>query len=329
MGKKLKALITSTFNETYLKKLNEIIEVEYRNWVDIKRPYSEKEIIKMGKDKDILIVDLEKINNVVINNLKIVKLIGCTRGNPVDIDLKILQEKGIPLITTPGRNATTVAELTVAFIIMGLRHINESNMYINEKRWLIESELTPYLVFKSKSFEEAVVGIIGFGSVGKELARMLEAFNFRILVYDPYIKEDFKGKSLNIVDMDYLLKESDVITIHCSLNEETKNLIKYDDFLNMKNSAVFINTARAGIVNQLDFKKALRERLIREAYLDVFENEPLDCNDELYSMKNVYMTPHIGGASEKVDELHSRMIYEDILNYINHRKLKHEFQIKD
>lgn len=325
MENKLKVLITATFHETYLKKLNEIVEVNYRNWIERKKPYSEKEIIKMGKNIDILVVEAENINSTVIDNLINLKLVCCTRGTPANIDLKTLKERNIPLITTPGRNATSVAEIVIAFIIMGLRHINESNKFMIGKRWVAENKLLPYIIYKAKSFRETVVGIVGFGNIGKKVANMLEVFNFQILFYDPYVKEDYKKEYINKVDLDYLIKNSDVITIHCPINDETKNLIKYSDFLEMKKGAIIVNTARAEIINQAALKKVLKRKILKAAYLDVYGNEPLEYDDELYSLENVYMTPHIGGASKMVEEIHSKIIYEDIVNYINNNKLRNEF----
>jgi D-3-phosphoglycerate dehydrogenase len=174
-----------------------------------------------------------------------------------------------------------------------------------------------------------VVGIIGYGNIGKEVARILKVFNFNILVYDPYVKENLEEENINKVDLDYLIKSSDVITIHCPMNAETKNLIKYSDFLKMKRTAILINTARAAIVNQIDLKKALKSKLIKAAYLDVYEKEPLEHDDDFYLMQNVYMAPHIGGASKMVIELQSKMIYEDIMNYINRSKLKNEFALNN
>jgi len=327
MKNKFKILITAPFYKNYLKKLSEIAEVRYKNWIDNKKPYSDQEIINMGKDVDILVVEAEKINYMVINELKKLKLVCCTRGTPVNVDLNMLKERNIPLVTTPGRNATSVAELTIGFIIMGLRYINESNNYMAKKKWVPKSRLLPYIIYKSEPFKNTIVGIIGYGNIGKEVARILKVFNFNILVYDPYVKENLEKENIDKVDLDYLIRSSDVITIHCSMNAETKNLIRYSDFLRMKRTAILINTARAAIVNQMDLKKALKSKLIKAAYLDVYEKEPLDHNDELYLLENVYMTPHIGGASKVVEEIHSKMICEDIINYMNNNKLQNEFII--
>jgi D-3-phosphoglycerate dehydrogenase len=149
------------------------------------------------------------------------------------------------------------------------------------------------------------VGIIGLGRVGRQVAKRINCFDVSLLACDPYISADiFKKYNVKSVDLDTLLKQSDFVTLHVPLNDETRHLISTNQFKKMKNSAILINAARGGIVNEKALYKALLKKQIAGAGLDVLEKEPIEKDNPLLNLDNVIITPHMGWYSEdSVDEV--------------------------
>jgi glycerate dehydrogenase len=140
------------------------------------------------------------------------------------------------------------------------------------------------------------LGLIGKGAIGTLVSTIAKAFGMNVLIYDPYLPRKQPENGM-MVDLDELLKQSDIVSIHCPLTTETRHMINRDKFALMKKSAYLINTARGEIVNQNDLIDALKEQLIAGASLDVFENEPLNDKEPLFEFDNVVLTPHIAGQT--------------------------------
>ena len=151
-----------------------------------------------------------------------------------------------------------------------------------------------------KRDERATFGIVGFGNIGRELARLLSGFQGRILAYDAFVSDDsIRDAGVEPVDLDGLTCESDFISIHCSLTPETRHMFDAPRFRMMKKSAVLVNCARGAIIDESALVQALREGEISSAGIDVFEEEPPSPNNPLFSLQNAVVTPHFAGASTR------------------------------
>lgn len=320
MLEKLKATITAPFDPIYLDKLKKHITVSYVNWFENGRPFSVEEIQRIAGDADILVTEVEPVNERTLSVLSNLKLVVCARGTPVNIDIDLLRRKRIELITTPGRNARSVAELTLTLVLIANRQIDEANRFIKSKSWKASGKFASYITFQSRSPRDLVIGLVGFGAVGKESARLLRSLGSTVIFYDPYVSEsDGRAGSARKVDFDTLLSTADIISIHCVLNEQTRGLIGLNELAKMKRTAAIINTARAGIVDQASLLDALRTRTIQKAYLDVYETEPLPDDDELFGLDNVFLLPHVGGCSQSAIHAQSEMIYRGIMRFLKTR----------
>lgn len=240
-------------------------------------------------------------------NLKYILKIGVGTDN---IDSEECKKRNITLINAPGSNANAVAEYVIGVIIMGLRNILPQSDRLQNKGWrekiLIGSEI------KNKT-----VGIVGCGAIGKLIAKKLQNFEVKnILGYDPFMTaEQMKEHNIEKSELNVLLKTADIITLHLPLTPETTNLITYENFKNMKRTAILINSARGGIVNETDLVRALQEKLIQTAALDVFENEPT-VRSELLDLENIVITPHIAGYTTEADSEMSLMPVKKLLEII-------------
>ena len=208
---------------------------------------------------------------------------------------------------TPGRNARAVAEFTFGLILSLTRNIVRAHERLRRGIWSEYHEMSGPELF------EKTIGIIGFGHIGRLVASIARGFGMKILVYDPYVeKSTISALGYKLVELDTLLKESDIITIHARLTRETEKMIGEREFSLMKKTAYIINTSRGRIIDQRALYKALKNRQIAGAALDVFEIEPLPPDDPLLSLENIVLTPHIAGSSTEVADRAAKMISEDL-----------------
>jgi D-3-phosphoglycerate dehydrogenase len=289
----------------------------------IKEAYGDEElIINAVKDVEILIVHNAPVTSDVIAAGEKLKVIGVTRGGPVNVDLEAATKRKIPVINAVGRNSDNVADYTVGLIIALVRNIVKGHVSLINGMW--DWKLREY---ENAGFElhGKTLGIIGFGQIGKRVAlRMRKGFDMNILVYDPYVDENeielFGGKK---VDLETLLRNSDIITIHARLTPETTGLIGEKEIALMKKPVYLINTARSAIVDQKALYKALKERKITGAALDVFDEEPLSPDSPLLKLDNVIVTPHIAWISKEMPVRATKKVVEDIIRFLKGEKPKY------
>jgi phosphoglycerate dehydrogenase-like enzyme len=174
-----------------------------------------------------------------------------------------------------------------------------------------------YTKMKGFELQGKTVGIIGLGRIGFEVAKRLRVFGMKILVYDPYIDSDRALEAnAKMVELDELLKNSDVVTVHCKPTEETRGMLGKREFGLMKKTAIFINTARASITDEYALLEALKTGDIAGAGLDVFSMEPVDCDNIFLELENVTITPHIGGDTFGTVERQSEIIVTGIKAFL-------------
>jgi D-3-phosphoglycerate dehydrogenase len=243
---------------------------------------------------DILIVQFAPVSQSLIDKAGKLKMIGVLRGGVENIACEYAAEKNIAVLNTVGRNARAVAEFTMGMILSEVRNIARSHAALQKGVWMKafpNSGAIPELYHKT-------AGIIGFGHVGKLLAGYLQAFGCNILAYDPYIKEKMVDK-VKIVSLDELLQQADIISVNARLTEDTYHLIGAEQIALMKKAAVIVNTARSGLIDQNSLVKALKEKRITGAALDVFDVEPLSADDEILKLDNLTIAPHIAGSTRE------------------------------
>ncbi len=266
----------------------------------------------MDLDKfDIIIVQFAPISKKLIDNAKNLKVIGVLRGGTENIDTNYANEKNIAVLNTPGRNARAVAEFTMGMILCEVRNIARSHYSLKNNKWRKDFPNSSYI----PELNGKTVGIVGFGHIGQLVAGYLKAFGSKIIAYDPFFNGKFEG--VKIVDLDTLLKESDIVTIHARYTKDTHHLIDEREFSLMKENAVLINTARSGLVNQNALVKALKENKIMGAAIDVFDKEPIPEDDEILKLDNITITPHIAGSTKDAFSNSPKMMANILKKIIN------------
>jgi len=240
---------------------------------------------------EILVVQFAPVSRWLIEAASSLKLIGVLRGGVENIDVAAATARGIAVLNTPGRNARAVAECTIGLILAEVRNIARSHALLVQGKWqrsFPNSDAIPELCGKT-------VGLVGYGAVGRLVAGYLHAFGSRILAYDPYFRGD--PAPAEMTDLESLLRQSDVVSIHARLTPESHHLIGRRQLALMKPTAVLVNTARSGLVDEQALIDALRRRQIMGAALDVFDVEPLPADSPLLKLDNVTITPHLAGST--------------------------------
>jgi phosphoglycerate dehydrogenase-like enzyme len=316
----MRALITASFDDAAKARLARRMEVVHEDWKVRQSIYFDgaefaARIKSVGAD--VLVVEADLVHADVLEGCPLV-MIGCCRGDPVNIDLELATRKGIPVFHTPGRNADAVADLTLAFLLMLARHLGpiQDTFRAGAKRITGAGDyLEMYSRFTGVELGGRTVGLVGFGAVGREVATRLLAFKARVLAYDPYVDTPPPGVAMR--GLDDLLRESDFVSLHAPVTPETQNLVSRDRLALMKPTAYFVNTARAALTDEDALYEMLAAGRLAGAALDVLAEEPLQPDNRFLKLPNVLVTPHIGGATVDVTRHQSDIVVEAMERWLD------------
>lgn len=267
----------------------------------------EKKTIEMGRKADAVISTWEPWNERTLEAVKDkVQYIVRYGAGTDNIDIPAAARVGILVGNVPGANSAAVAETAMLHILNVGRRFSHCVEGVRNGVW--PSTVT------GTELDGKTVGLLGFGYIGKQLVRMLKGFQVKVLVYDAYIqdKDSEKWGVTFVEDPDEIFTNSDIISLHIPLTEETKGSIDKDKFALMKKTAYLINTCRGGVINEVDLIEALKIGRIAGAGLDVLCQEPPDRKNPLLHMDNVFVTSHMGAASQE-SELRSQIIIADCI----------------
>ena len=246
-----------------------------------------KELPKEIEDTDVLIPENETIPAAILNRAQRLKLIQTGAGYD-NIPIEECTKSGIYVANAPGINAQAVAEHVFAFMLCWYKNILPLNAVMKT------GGDTPN--YRGAELSDKVIGIVGLGNIGRDVARLAGAFNMNVLGY-PY-RQTRSVSDINVVQLHTLLKQSDIITLHVALNSQTHHMIGKKEFKLMKPDAFFINTCRGAVVDESALIEALRQNRIGGAGLDVFETEPLPEESLLRKLDNVILSPHSAGEPD-------------------------------
>lgn len=285
--------ITRRIPDSTLEKISEVCQVEMWEEEDVPVPRAVLEE-KIENIDGLFCLLTETIDEALLQKAKQLKVISNMAVGYNNIDVAAATEKGIFVTNTPGVLTETTADLTFALLMATARRIVEASDFLREGSWKTWSPM----LLTGQDIYGATLGIIGMGRIGESLAKRAKGFDMRILYHNRSRKEEAeKTWGIEFADLDSLLRESDFVCVMTPYTEETRNLIGDRELSLMKKSAILINTARGGIVNEAALYEALKQNKIWAAGLDVFEQEPVDPDHPLLTLPNVVTLPHIGSAS--------------------------------
>lgn len=249
------------------------------------------------------------------------KLVAISRGGPVNVEMAAARKRGIAVVSTPGRNASAVAEFTVGSLLAETRNIVRGHESVRDgsfRRDFYHHDLA------GRELCEMTVGIIGLGEVGARVAKLLVPFGCRILGFDPYkqmTEAEQSAMGLTKVSFEQLLAESDVVTLHPRVTPETQKMIGRAQIAAMKHGSYIVNTTRGQVLDYDALYDALVSGQLRGAALDTFDEEPPPPDSPLLKLPNVTLSPHIAGASIYSISKAANMLAEDIARFLDGQPL--------
>lgn len=276
------------------------------------------DVVSRIGDAEIIIINKTFITKEVIESCKSLKYIGIFATGYNMVDLEACRERKIVVSNVPGYSTESVAQLVMSFLLNFSFQIGLHNDFVHEDGW---KENDTFCYYDPRIFElkGKTLGIVGFGNIGKQVAKLAQAFDMNILVYSRTEYKEYESESLKFVSMEDLLKNSDIITLHIPLFPETKELIGKAAIDKMKNGAILINTARGGIINEQAVADALNCGKLAGAGLDVAAVEPILKENPLLTAKNCIITPHIAWSTQQARERLIKVVYENIKAYCEDR----------
>ena len=293
----------------HLEKLKELGEVK----VYTSKPQSTEEIVRRIKDADI-VINLRaycKFPAEVLKTAEKLKMISVWGTGTDNIDLDAVKELGITVTTTPDTATESVAEHALALMLAAARKIPQTDRQVKDGKWI--RGLTTQLYGKT-------VGVIGTGVIGSHFAKLAKGIGMNVIAWT-FNPSDEKAKNIGFkyVPLEQLLRESDVISIHLRLSDQTEGLIGKNEIAKMKPTAFIVNTARGRIIDSETLVEALKEGKIAGGGLDVFKKEPIDPDDPLLDLDNIVLTPHSAGQTPEVVDKGLNMAVENIADFLSGR----------
>ena len=270
----------------------------------------EDELIAALAGAEVAVTQMGPFTAKVIAAADALRLIVCTRGGPVNVNLAAAAERGIEVRSTPGRNAPAAAEHTLALMLAALRRLPDVHPTVRAGEW--RSDLYA-LSEAGRELSGATVGLVGYGAIGARVARILAAFDASVLVYDPYAPEFSFAKASTL---DELLERSAVVSLHARLTAETHHLVDADALARLPRGAVLVNTARGGLVDYDAVVDALESGQLGAAAFDVYDPEPIPAGSRILTAPNVVLTPHLAGATVQTAERAATLAAAAVADYL-------------
>ncbi len=250
-------------------------------------------IIDAIGDSDAVIVNKANITAEIMDACPNLRFIGLFATGYNNIDTKAAKERGIIVCNVPGYSTNSVAQHTIALMLHFASHTDDYAKSVANGDWA-NAETFSYFAFPVGELYGKTLGIFGFGTIGKAVAKIAQAFGMRVIAT---VRHPVPFDGVEFVDLDTLLASSDYLSLHCPLTDETRHLIHRETIEKMKPSAVIINTARGGVIEESALTEALNAGKIRGAGIDVLDIEPMRPNHPYLTAKNCYITPHVAWGS--------------------------------
>lgn len=271
------------------------------------------ELLKEVKDTDIIICNKTPIDREVLENAPKLKYIGLFATGYNNIDIEAAKEKGIPVCNAGGYSTNAVAQQVIAYILMHYTKIREYDDLVKNGGWIDYKVFCP-LCFTGDEVYGKTLGIVGFGSIGKAVKKAAEGLGMRVIVNTRTVRDD---GDTEFVDLDTLLEESDIISLHCPLNKDSEDMMNKETFAKCKNGAFFINTSRGGTVDEEALAEALNSGKLSGAAVDVLKKEPMSKDCPLINAKNIIITPHTAWAPKATRERLVEIVIDNLKSFLN------------
>ncbi len=270
-------------------------------------------IAEKGADREALFGLFVPVSSKVMDAMPNLRVVGVSRAGLENVNVEEATKRGILVFNVKGRNAHAVSDFSIGMMLAEARNIGRAHAAVKKGEWqktFSNSDNVPELNGKT-------VGLVGYGYIGHLVAKKLSGFDVNVIVYDPYIDaQELQKDGCEKVELNDLFKRADIVSVHARLTDANKKMIGQEQFDLMKPTAIFVNTARAGLVDFDALTKTLQEKKILGAALDVFITEPLEEDNPLRDLDNVTLTTHIAGTTSDALTNSPFLLLEDVVSFL-------------
>ncbi|MCI0425769.1 MAG: hypothetical protein L0Z47_07965 [Actinobacteria bacterium] len=247
----------------------------------------------LGAAAALIVRSATRVDAAMIEAAPLLRAVARAGAGVDNVDVESATRRGVAVFNAPGGNTIAAAELTMALMLSVVRRVAEADRSVREGRW-------DRATLQGVELRGRILGLVGAGRIGGEVAKRARAFGMAVIAYDPYLSPmRAAAVGVTLVDLDRLLETSDMISLHVPLNEETRGLIGEEALGRMKKSAFLVNVARGGVVDETSLAGALADGVIAGAALDVYSTEPLSGDSPLRRAPNLVLTPHLGASTRE------------------------------
>ena len=277
-------------------------------------------VARLAQDAEVLLTHVAPVTQQVFDAAPALRIVGCCRGGPVNVNVAAATARGIPVVNAPARNSQAVVEFTVGLILAECRGIARAHAALSQGVWMGDL----YRFDRTgRELRGQTIGLVGFGAIAQSLVAYLRPFGLHIIAYDPFVPAArFVEMDVEQVELPALLGRADIVSIHARVTPQTAGMMGAAEFAQMKPGAYFINTARGPLVDYDALYEALRSGHLAGAGIDCFPEEPPPADWPLLSLPNVTVTPHIAGSSKNSAERGPDQVARDVANFFAGRPLE-------
>lgn len=274
-----------------------------------------EKIIERAKGAEVIFTNKTPITKEIMDELPRLKYVGVLATGYNVVDLKVAKEKGIIVTNIPAYGTNSVVQMSMALLLEICDTVGFHNESVHDGEW---ENCADFCYWKKPIIElyGKTMGIVGYGSIGKAMAKAAEALGMKLLVFTPHPVYSLENDNMKFADLDTLFSKSDVISLHCPLFDNNKEMINKTSISRMKDGVIIINTARGGLIAEKDLRDALESGKVYAAAVDVVSTEPIKKDNPLRHAKNCIMTPHIAWAAKEARQRLMDIAEDNLKKYI-------------
>lgn len=276
---------------------------------------SPEDVIDKIEGADYVFTNKVPITAEAMDSCKELKWIGVLATGYNIVDIAHAKKLGIPVTNIPAYSTPTVAQNVFAHILHICNRVSNHAESVSKGKWSSCEDFT-FRDYPQIELDKKTIGLIGFGAIGKKTAQVAQAFGMRVLVHTPHPSNEYESETLSFTDLDTLLKESDIVSLHCPLTASTAGMINKQALRIMKPSAILINTGRGPLINEADLAEALKDGIISAAGLDVLCSEPPEADNPLFDCDTCFITPHVSWASNEARIRLHEIAFDNLKSFI-------------
>ena len=276
----------------------------------------DEDIVSRIGNAEIVITNKTPITEETMEQCPSIRYIGVLATGYNVVDVEAAKKRGIPVTNIPSYGTETVAQFTMGLLLEICHHIGHHDQAVHEGRW---SACEDFCFWDYPMIELAgkTLGLIGYGRIGQAVGRIAQAFGMKLLVYTRTVKKELETEHCRFVSLEELLKEADVISLHCPLQPETEQLIRRETIEQMKDGVILLNSSRGPLIHEADLAEALRSGKVAAAAMDVVSAEPIKEDNPLLTAPNCIITPHIAWAAKEARTRLMNVAVENVRSFLN------------